>query len=97
MSTFAVYSEHFSTSKVSNSTSIFTAKIYGILEAINYSANVAEKKNTLIAIDPKSSIQTIRKLYVRNPIVQKIRKTIRNNNKIFTLCWVPMPYRNPWK
>ena len=86
---FAVYSEDFSTSKrVSNSTSIFTAELYGILEAINYSANVAEE-NILIATDSKSSIQAIRKLYPRNPIVQKIQKAIRNNNKIFTLCWVP--------
>ena len=86
---FAVYSENFSTSKrVSNSTSKFTADLYGIPEAINYSANVAEE-NILIATGSKSSIQAIRKLYPRNPIFQKIQKAIRNNNKIFTICWVP--------
>ena len=40
---FAVYSENFSSSKrVSSCTSVFTAELYGILEAINYSVNVAE-------------------------------------------------------
>jgi len=57
-----IYSENFSTpKKVSNSTSIFTAELYGILEAINYSANLAEE-NILIVTDAKSSIQAIQKL-----------------------------------
>ena len=66
---FAVYSENFDTPKrVSNSTSIFTVEVYGTLEAMNYSANVAEE-NILIATDSKSSTQAMRKLYPRNPIV----------------------------
>ena len=58
------------------STSKFTAELYGILEAISHSANVA-KENILIATDSKSSIQVIRKVYSRNPKVQKIHRAIR--------------------
>ena len=43
-----------------------------------------------MAIDSKSSIQAIQKLYPTNPIIKKKRqKLIRNNNKTFTVCWVP--------
>ena len=82
---FTVYSENFKRSKiVSNSTSIFTAELYGFLETINYSTNVA-KENIRTATDSRSSINTIRKLYPRSkPIVQKIQKTVRIRNKIFT-------------
>ena len=59
---FAVYSENFSTSKrISNSTSIFTAELFGILEAINYKSNVAEV-NILIATDTKSLMQATKTL-----------------------------------
>ena len=74
--------------KISNSTSMFTAELYGVLEAVNYSAN-ATKENILRATDSKSSIPAIQKLHPRKPIVQKIQKVIRNNNKVFTLCWAP--------
>ena len=51
----------------------FTAEIYGILQAMNYHANVAEE-NISIATDSKSSWQAIRTLYSRNHLVQKIKK-----------------------
>ena len=80
----ALYSEKFSSSKrVSNSTSIFTSELYGFLEAINYSANVAEEI-ILMATDSTSSIQAKRKLYPRNPMVQTIQKAIRNNKKKYS-------------
>ena len=56
---FAVCSANYTTSKiVSNCTSIFTAEIYGILEAFNYSVNVAEETN-LLATNSESSILAI--------------------------------------
>ena len=68
---FAVHCEIFCTSKrLSNSTSIFPVELYGILEVIKYSANIAEE-NILIGRDSKSSTQTIRKLYQKNPISEK--------------------------
>ena len=78
---YFVYSENFSTSKiVSNRTSIFTAELYGILEAINCRASVAEA-NIHITTDSKTSVQAIRKLCLRNQVDQKTHKAFRNNDK----------------
>ena len=86
---YAIYSENFNTSRrIPDCSSIFTAELYGLLEAINYSNNVTEESIILIT-DSQSSIQAITNLYPQNPIVQKIQKAVKNSNKTFTLCWVP--------
>ena len=87
---FPVYSENLCTSQwVSSNTSIFTVELYGIVQAISYSANVAEENVIIAATYYKSSIQAIWKLYPWNQIVQQLQIAITNNNKIFTVCWVP--------
>ena len=58
------------------------------VEAINFSANVAEE-NVLLATNSINSLQAIRKLYPNSPIVQKIEKAIGNGDENFRLCWVP--------
>jgi len=85
----AVYNEKFQKSmRLPNDTSIFTPELYGMIEAINYGANIPEQ-DILILTDSRSSIQAKEKSYPTNTLVREIQNNIRNSDKNFIFCWVP--------
>ena len=74
--------------RINGTASVFTAELLAILEAVEQSQRMVGEITTIIT-DSKSSIQAINRLYHDNPIVQEIKKAIRNSNKDVKLCWVP--------
>ena len=74
--------------KIDPASSIYTAELHGIMEAINLSPTYANNKITIFT-DSKSSIQGIAKLRNRNPLIQEIADKAEQSPKQFILCWVP--------
>ena len=86
---YGIYSENYQASeRLPNDTSIFTAELYGILEAIKYGEDVPEE-NVLLVTDSRSSIQAVQKLFSTNQLVQKIQNIVGSSVKNYTFCWVP--------
>ena len=74
--------------KIDPISSIYTAELHGIMEAINLSSTYVNSKITIFT-DSKSSIQGITKLINRNPLIQEITDKAEQSPKQFILCWVP--------
>ena len=74
--------------KLNPISSVYTAELHAIKEAIYHEASKQSESLTIIT-DSKSSIQGIINCKTKNPIIKSIRnKTISFENGI-NLCWVP--------
>ena len=68
--------------------SIYTAELLAIRDAVNIAADLANNHVTIVS-DSKSAIQAINSVNMKHPIVNHIRDLIITSNKNFCLCWVP--------
>ena len=76
--------------RLTNAASIYTAELYAIHDAIEYSAtHAAEYETITIHSDSRSAIQALSSPSQQYPLIQQIQNTIIMSTKSFTLCWVP--------
>ena len=71
--------------------SVFIAELYAIFLSLTMIIT-NPNQNFLILSDSKSSLQSIKDIYSKNPLVKQIQNLlirIANNNKQVRLCWVP--------
>ena len=77
--------------RLSNLTSIFTAELYAILQALMY---IQETSNasSLILSDSLSAINALKSPHFRNPLIQKVYRTLHSiqtaGRKVFFI-WIP--------
>ncbi|XP_057659284.1 uncharacterized protein LOC130895758 [Diorhabda carinulata] len=77
--------------KFSPHTSIFTAELYAIFHALKVTTSFPNPK-TLILTDSLSSIQSLKHLYPKHPILQSIKSllhNIQNDKKSVDFIWIP--------
>ena len=87
--------EHEFKNRISPISSIFSAELLAIKDAINY-AETATSNNLTIFSDSRSALQAITN-FNANPIAQHIRDLIISSDKTFHLCWVPSHVGSSWK
>lgn len=86
---FSIHCEETSAShRLREHFSIFTAELYGLLEAVKYAKTRSSEQLALIT-DSRSSIQAIIKPFSRNVLVQKIQAEISDFSRPVKLCWTP--------
>ena len=69
-------------------TSINTAELYAIYKGIDY-CNSLVQENFVICTDSLSSLQALKNIFNRHPLIQKIHDTLNYTEKNFTLLWTP--------
>lgn len=77
--------------RLPNITSIYTAELYGILQALKYIENHAGKQFT-INTDSLSALKSIHKIYPTHPLLTKIQETlykIYTKSKKVVFIWIP--------
>ena len=74
--------------RISPISSIFTAELLAIKDAINYTETSTPSNKITIFSDSRSALQAITN-FNTNPIVQHIQDLLISSNKSFHLCWVP--------
>lgn len=78
--------------KLPKETSIYTAELYAILQAIETAKTTSGSKLFAICSDSLSSIQAIKTQFTSHPIVCKIHSTLsemKQEMKTITLIWTP--------
>ncbi len=68
--------------------SIFTAELFAIFEAIQYSISLNDPHFAIFS-DSLSCIQSISKLYSKNPLVQRIQELMSQSSKYYVFIWIP--------
>ena len=89
---FAVVSERFKiVSSLPSYSSVFTAELFAIKNALNYILN-HNINNTVIYSDSLSALQAINSFCLKQPIITEIKVLINKlleNNLYTILCWIP--------
>jgi ribonuclease HI len=77
--------------KLSNESSIHTAELYAIHQALYYSQTL-DQKNIIICTDSLSAIQAIRRISPKNHLLHLIQKTLyetEKQDKSILFVWIP--------
>ena len=69
-------------------TSVFTAELFAIYKAINHCKSLVPS-NFLICTDSLSSLQSIKNIYSKHPLVQKIHDKLNLIDKNIVFLWIP--------
>ena len=89
---FGVFSSDYQSSvKINSFSSIFTAELFAIFQALSTLEN-SKNQSVVIFSDSKSSIQGISNIYSQHPIITKIQSCIiqlSRKNIDLKFCWIP--------
>lgn len=87
----AIYSEHYQDQKqLPPITSIFTAEIVAVIDAVEFAKSLTQVDKIVIATDSLSVITSLEDSFSRNPLIQNIQDTIKRvSDKTIVMMWIP--------